>query len=90
MRRVKAVIRVKESHESNYKPIKLNDFSHFKEKINMIKQLKTIRRDLDEMEILQIVNEFGLENKKITPKRIKKIFKALIEKRSKRTNERYT
>jgi len=83
MRRVKAVIRAKESHESNYKPIKLNDFSHFKEKINMIKQLKAIRRDMDEMEILQIINEFGLENKKITPKRIKKIFKSLMEKKIK-------
>ncbi len=83
MKRAKLVSKADQSNKNDYKVIKLSDFSQFKEKINIIKTMKKIHNEIDELEIMQVLSELEYEGRKMKPKRIKKIFKALVEKKIK-------
>lgn len=68
-------------------PIKLQDFSLFEEKMTKIKYLKALKRDMDKSDLLTVIDELELSGKKITAKRVKKVFKKALINMIEEVNE---
>ena len=57
---------------------KLEDFSHFEEKMTKIKYLKAVKQNLDKSFLTAAIKLLAFEGKKITAKRVQKICKKTL------------
>ncbi len=76
-------VRVIDDNINQFEDFSLEDFSTFKDDINTIKYMKKIKQDVDRLQISDIIEKLGIKGKKITAKRVQKIFKELIAKKIK-------
>ena len=60
--------------------LKLKDFSLFEEKMTKIKHLTALKQEMDKSLLLTTVEELGYQGKKITAKKLKKIYKKTLIK----------
>lgn len=56
----------------------LKDFSHFEEKMTKIRHLKIFRQNLDKRFIAEAIESLGVEGKRVTAKKVKKICKKAL------------
>jgi len=59
-------------------PAVLEDFSLFEEKMIKMKYFKALKQRIDKSDIAAAIEALGLEGKKITAKRVKKLCKKTI------------
>ena len=60
--------------------IKLKDFSQFEEKMTKIKSINIIANDIDKTYIEAAIEELEFKVKKMSPKKVKKVFKRVLSK----------
>ena len=60
--------------------IKLKDFSQFEEKMTKIKSINIIANDIDKTYIEAAIEELEFKGKKMSPKKVKKVFKRVLSK----------
>ena len=60
--------------------IKLKDFSQFEEKMTKIKNINAIAKDIDKTYIEAAIEELKFKGTKMSPKKVKKVFKRVLIK----------
>ncbi len=58
----------------------LDNFSNFEEKISKIKCIRAVKDNLDETFLIDVIDELELKGKKISSKKLKKVFKKVLIK----------